>query len=609
MAYGFVVNAEGNAVQEMKKIQDELKKAGNTASVEGKRIGNSFVEMGRKAKETIGELKGLLVGGLAAGGIFGGVEFIKSSKEAFDTMEKEVTRINTVIESTKGAAGFSANAIEEQAKVLSKSIMQGRAEIMDAQGMLLSFTGIKGPIFGQATKAVADFATFFKTDMTSAALMIGKALNDPMHGMTRLQRMGVAFTEEQKKQVALYEQQGQLAKAQGVILKELNTEFGGQAVAAAGTDEGKITMAKKQWTDLKLEIGEIVSKVQVSLIPAFTSMVKYIKSAFNSDAVQFLLHHIKELAAIVLKLLPIWVGYNVVMKAVNLSKEAFVMVSKSVKAAMVEEAMATETAAAEGTKLQESLSSIKFGAVALAIGLVVEAFISWNSKINETIEGISHIKEITADMKQTGEAVEKMQLAYSNVGNLSSTQKAGLLSDIQNEKKEISEKMSANLVPQYRKSITAYEQYESSAKQAAFNYLKSAGPGGDYTAFAAQSKMEEGLRQAVNQNAAAIRGNNMHLEELNKMEADLKKKGISPITAHYASGGMGNSVKDSALHTSELAGAKGGLGEAKSIHIRIDTLQKNTVNGVGDFKKASQSAVEEIIRTLNNLAYSQSRTM
>ena len=183
MAYGFVVNAEGNAVQEMKKIQDELKKAGNTASVEGKRIGNSFVEMGRKAKETIGELKGLLVGGLAAGGIFGGVEFIKSSKEAFDTMEKEVTRINTVIESTKGAAGFSANAIEEQAKVLSKSIMQGRAEIMDAQGMLLSFTGIKGPIFGQATKAVADFATFFKTDMTSAALMIGKALNDLPGGM------------------------------------------------------------------------------------------------------------------------------------------------------------------------------------------------------------------------------------------------------------------------------------------------------------------------------------------------------------------------------------------------------------------------------------------
>jgi hypothetical protein len=68
-----------------------------------------------------------------------------------------------------------------------------------------------------------------------------------------------------------------------------------------------------------------------------------------------------------------------------------------------------------------------------------------------------------------------------------------------------------------------------------------------------------------------------------------------------------NAVKDAAVNTSNLSGASGGLGQAKVINIRIDTMQKiEHVNGGKELAEKGQNAIEVMVRTLNNLAYSQS---
>ena len=72
----------------------------------------------------------------------------------------------------------------------------------------------------------------------------------------------------------------------------------------------------------------------------------------------------------------------------------------------------------------------------------------------------------------------------------------------------------------------------------------------------------------------------------------------------------GNAIKQNALNTSELGGAKGGLGESKIINIKIDTMQRiESISGIKDLKNASEDAIEVLIRAINNLAYSQSATM
>jgi len=69
----------------------------------------------------------------------------------------------------------------------------------------------------------------------------------------------------------------------------------------------------------------------------------------------------------------------------------------------------------------------------------------------------------------------------------------------------------------------------------------------------------------------------------------------------------GSGMKKSAIGTSEL-GAKGGLGEAKNITINIETMQKNEVKSISDFKSISTDAIEILTRTLNNLVFSTSAT-
>ena len=70
-------------------------------------------------------------------------------------------------------------------------------------------------------------------DSKNASIQLGKALNDPILGITSLKRVGVSFTQSQKDQIKVLVESGHKMKAQKLILKELQTEFGGAAAAAA----------------------------------------------------------------------------------------------------------------------------------------------------------------------------------------------------------------------------------------------------------------------------------------------------------------------------------------------------------------------------------------
>ena len=81
--------------------------------------------------------------------------------------------------------------------------------------------------------------------------------------MTALQRVGVKFTEQQKAQVKALVESGDLLKAQALILKELNTEFGGAAAAARNTFGGALRSLGNTIGDAKEEIGFAMTKSKV----------------------------------------------------------------------------------------------------------------------------------------------------------------------------------------------------------------------------------------------------------------------------------------------------------------------------------------------------------
>src|SRR4029453_3372150 len=83
------------------------------------------------------------------------------------------------------------------------------------------------------TGIMTDLSVAMGIDLTSAATMVGKALNDPITGLTSLTRVGVQFTDQQKEQIERMVEHNNLLGAQKIILGELTTEFGGSAAAQA----------------------------------------------------------------------------------------------------------------------------------------------------------------------------------------------------------------------------------------------------------------------------------------------------------------------------------------------------------------------------------------
>jgi hypothetical protein len=76
--------------------------------------------------------------------------------------------------------------------------------------------------------------------MKKSAMQLGKALNDPIKGITALTRVGVSFTEGRRRDQGAMVKSGDTMGAQKLILHELNKEFGGSAEAAGKTLPGQL---------------------------------------------------------------------------------------------------------------------------------------------------------------------------------------------------------------------------------------------------------------------------------------------------------------------------------------------------------------------------------
>lgn len=189
---------------------------------------------------SIKNVQSIASGFLAAAAVQKGLSLLtqgfKSSLQAANDQAQAERQLNSVLTSTAGAAGVTAAAALDMSQQFQKSTRIQDEVVLSAENMLLTFTNIKANIFPQTTQAVLDMATSMKNggipsmeELKNTAVLVGKALNDPEKGMTALQRVGVAFTEQQKAQIKTMVESGNVIGAQKMILAELKTEFGGAA--------------------------------------------------------------------------------------------------------------------------------------------------------------------------------------------------------------------------------------------------------------------------------------------------------------------------------------------------------------------------------------------
>lgn len=196
-----------------------------------------------------------------------GAVLAASVKEA-SAAEEVTAQLEAVIKSTGGVAGMTADAVNDLGLSLSEVTRFEDDAIVASSALLLTFTKIGQDVFPKAQKSVLNMATAMKMDLQAATVMVGKALNDPILGITAMSRAGIQFTKDQKETIKTMVEMGDVAGAQAMILAELEVQFGGSAEAAGQTMAGQLDILKNALGNVKEEIG-------FALIPALKTLVTW----------------------------------------------------------------------------------------------------------------------------------------------------------------------------------------------------------------------------------------------------------------------------------------------------------------------------------------------
>lgn len=237
-----IVRARNEASRIIKEVQDDARGAG--------------AQIKKGFEDAVPASQALAVGVAAIGAA--AVGFGVMSVKAFMEAEQASAQLDAVLKSTGEAAGVTKDQLLDQSTALQMVTKFSDEAVQATQAMLLTFTNIKGGVMQAATETALDMAQALGMDGAQAAMQLGKALNDPLDGLTKLTRVGVTFTKAQEDQVKALVAAGDAAGAQKIILAELNKEFGGSAAAAGATYAGQLEILKNTFGDLQETVGKFI---------------------------------------------------------------------------------------------------------------------------------------------------------------------------------------------------------------------------------------------------------------------------------------------------------------------------------------------------------------
>ena len=211
----------------------------------------------------------------AAGIAMAGIAIVaKTGWEGVLESSAAQAQLTAGLESTGRAANVTLGEMNAYADSLERTTGQDADMIAHGQSLLLTFTNIKNvgmdKIFDDATLSASNMAAKMGGDTSSSAILLGKALNDPVKGISALTRVGVSFTEGQKKQIEAMVEAGDTVGAQKLILAELTTEFGGAAVAAGESLPGQLLIGQRAFEKMSESIVSVFIPVVLPAIKAVT---------------------------------------------------------------------------------------------------------------------------------------------------------------------------------------------------------------------------------------------------------------------------------------------------------------------------------------------------
>lgn len=203
--------------------------------------------------------------GAGAAGVIGS----KLVSAAYES-QKVMKQTEAIIKATGGAAGVTAVQVAKLSERLAAQVGVDDELIQQSANLLLTFKQVQNQvgegnqIFDRALKTSLDLGNVFGSS-SAAAMQLGKALSDPVRGITALRRAGINFTEQQRDQIKSLVASGKTLDAQKLILKEVESQVGGTAEATAtGFDK------------MRVAVENVMERLGGMLIPVVERFANYV---------------------------------------------------------------------------------------------------------------------------------------------------------------------------------------------------------------------------------------------------------------------------------------------------------------------------------------------
>lgn len=223
------------------------------------KVASIFAEIGidsskfeRGAKSVGGLLSDLVEGfgslnpvaAAAGSGLIALAGYLQESVKAAAASNEVMAKQAQILEATGYAANIAGFEMQAMADELSRLSGVDDEVIAGAQSMMLTFRNIGREEFPRAMQAALDLSTTFG-GLEASSMQLGKALNDPVKGVTALARSGVTFSQQQQDQIKNFVETNDLASAQAIILAEIENQVGGtaQAIEQAGDGSARLNVA------------------------------------------------------------------------------------------------------------------------------------------------------------------------------------------------------------------------------------------------------------------------------------------------------------------------------------------------------------------------------
>lgn len=195
----------------------------------------------------------VVAGGLAFSGLSA---FLAASVSQASLYEQQMMRVEGVLKATGYAAGLSGDDIDEFSKKLGRDTLASAEGVREAAAALATFRNISGQNFTKTISLAQDMSAALGQNLRSSVLQLGKALEEPITGITSLRKAGISFTDAEKKMITANVEAGRSLEAQGLILDKVTDQVGGAGAAEGAGLAGAVDLLGENFTEFMITLAE-----------------------------------------------------------------------------------------------------------------------------------------------------------------------------------------------------------------------------------------------------------------------------------------------------------------------------------------------------------------